>query len=202
MIDAYAKLSKISKCEVGILPKTTEVETLTSVSGTENSYYWLYRSQKPETYNLDPIAVSEQLKRYLATFPNLILTNFYEFRLYQHGILVDSVTIASPINATQMSVTPPVSHVDELSALLDRYFSFSLPAITDPKSLANALAKRTRFLRDEIITIELAEEEMQGKKVLLNFYESFKKLLINNWIIEQLPISMPKPSLMASWPHP
>ncbi len=186
MIEAYAKLAKISKCEVGILPKTTE-------AGNPDFRVWdgkahitgYIEAKKPETYNLDPISVSEQLKRYLATFPNLILTNFYEFRLYQHGMFVDSVTIASPINATQMQITPPVSHVDELAGLLDRYFSFSLPAITDPKSLANALAKRTRFLRDEIITIELAEEEMQGKKVLLNFYESFKKLLINNLTIEQ-----------------
>ncbi|MDD2230168.1 MAG: N-6 DNA methylase [Candidatus Cloacimonetes bacterium] len=186
MIEAYAKLNKISKCEVGILPKTTE-------AGNPDFRVWdgkahitgYIEAKKPETYNLDPIAGSEQLKRYLATFPNLILTNFYEFRLYQHGMFVDSVTIASPINATQMQITPPASHVDELAALLDRYFSFSLPAITDPKSLANSLAKRTRFLRDEIITIELAEEEMQGKKVLLNFYESFKKLLINNLSIEQ-----------------
>lgn len=186
MIEAYAKLSKISKCEVGILPKTTE-------AGNPDFRVWdgkahitgYIEAKKPETYNLDPIAVSEQLKRYLATFHNLILTNFYEFRLYQHGIFVDSVTIASPINATQMHITPPASHVNELATFLYRYFSFSLPAITDPKSLANALAKRTRFLRDEIITIELAEEEMQGKKVLLNFYESFKKLLINNLTKEQ-----------------
>ena len=186
MVEAYAELSKISKCEVGILPKTTE-------AGNPDFRVWdgkahitgYIEAKKPEIYNLDPIAVSEQLKRYLTTFPNLILTNFYEFRLYQHGMFVDSVTIASPINATQMQITPSASHVDELAALLDRYFSFSLPAITDPKSLANALAKRTRFLRDEIITLELAEEEMQGKKVLLNFYESFKKLLINNLTIEQ-----------------
>lgn len=186
MIEAYAKLAKVSKCEVGILPKTTE-------AGNPDFRVWdgkahitgYIEAKKPETYNLDPIAVSEQLKRYLGTFPNLILTNFYEFRLYQHGMFVESVIIASPINATQMHITPPASHMDELAALLTRYFSFSLPAITDPKSLANALAKRTRFLRDEIITIELAEEEMQGKKVLLNFYESFKKLLINNLTIEQ-----------------
>lgn len=186
MIEAYAKLSKVSKCEVGILPKTTE-------AGNPDFRVWdgkahitgYIEAKKPETYNLDPIAVSEQLKRYLGTFPNLILTNFYEFRLYQHGQLVDSVTIASPINATQMQITPPVSHVEELFALLSRYFSFSLPAITDPKALANALAKRTRFLRDEIIALELAEEAKQGKKVLLNFYESFKKLLINNLTIEQ-----------------
>jgi hypothetical protein len=108
MIDAYAKLSKISKCEVGILPKTTEVGNPDFRIWDGKSHITGYiEAKKPETYNLDPIAVSEQLRRYLATFPNLILTNFYEFRLYQHGILVDSVTIASPINATQMSVTPP-----------------------------------------------------------------------------------------------
>ena len=186
MIDAYAKLNKISTCEVGILPKTTE-------AGNPDFRIWdgkahitgYIEAKKPEQYSLDPIAVSEQLKRYLSTFPNVILTNFYEFRLYQHGDLVDSVTIASPINATQMHKTPPLTHVDDLATLLDRYFSFSLPAITDPKALANALAKRTRFLRDEIIAIELAEEARQGKKVLLSFYESFKKLLINNLSIEQ-----------------
>jgi predicted helicase len=186
LIDAYAKASKISKCEVSILPKATE-------AGNPDFRIWdgkahitgYIEAKKPETNNLDPISVSEQLKRYLGTFPNLILTNFYEFRLYQHGSLVDCVTIASPINATQMRMAPPLSMVDELSALLERYFTFSLPSITDPKSLANALAKRTRFLRDEIIALELAEETKQGKKVLLSFYESFKKLLINNLTLEQ-----------------
>ena len=186
LIDAWASLHKIGNCEVGILPKTTE-------AGNPDFRIWdgkthitgYIEAKKPNTYSLDPIAVSAQLKRYLGTFPNLILTNFYEFRLYQHGLFVASATIASPINATQMRKAPPLSEMDEFDALLQRYFAFRLPAITDPKSLANALAKRTRFLRDEIITIELAEEEMQGKKVLLNFYESFKKLLINNLTKEQ-----------------
>jgi len=186
MIDAYAKENRIHKCEVSILPKATE-------AGNPDFRIWdgkahitgYIEAKKPETYNLDPISVSDQLKRYLGTFPNLLLTNFYEFRLYQHGTLVQYVTIASPINATQMKIAPPVSHVEDFSALLDRYFSFSLPAITDPRSLANALAKRTRFLRDEIIAIELAEEERLGQKVLLGFYESFKKLLINNLTLEQ-----------------
>jgi len=186
MIEAYAKGSGIAKCEITILPKATE-------AGNPDFRIWdgkahvtgYIEAKKPETYNLDPIAVSEQLKRYLATFPNLILTNFYEFRLYQHGEFVSSVSIASAINATQMRKAPPLSNIDDFQGLLDRYFSFRLPVIKDPQSLANALARRTRFLRDEIIAIELAAEEKQGKKVLLNFYESFKKLLINNLTIEQ-----------------
>ena len=186
LIDNYAKLQGISNCDVTILPKATE-------AGNPDFRVWdgsaritgYIEAKKPETHNLDPIATSEQLKRYLDTFPNLILTNFYEFRLYQHGLFVDSVTIASSINATQLSVAPPVSNIEQFAALMGRYFSFSLPAITDPKNLANALAKRTRFLRDEIIALELQEEAKQGKKVLLNFYESFKKLLINNLTLEQ-----------------
>jgi hypothetical protein len=37
---------------------------------------------------------SEQLRRYRDTFPNLILTNFLEFRLYRNGQLVDTVLAA------------------------------------------------------------------------------------------------------------
>lgn len=189
MIDAYAKLNKISKCEVGILPKATE-------AGNPDFRVWdgkahitgYIEAKKPQTFNLDPIAVSEQLKRYLATFPNLILTNFYEFRLYQHGQFVDGVSIASPINATQMQKTPPLTKVDDFANLLERYFSFSLPAITDPQSLADALAKRTRFLRDEILQImkeEYREEEDAPQKGLPGFYEAFKKMLISKLTIEQ-----------------
>lgn len=186
MIDAYAAQKQITKCEVTVLPKATD-------AGNPDFRIWdgkaritgYIEAKKPEIYNLDAVANSEQLKRYLSTFPNFILTNFYEFRLYQHGQFVESVIVASPVNATQMKATPPLTQIDAFVALLDRYFSFSLPAITEPKSLANALARRTRFLRDEIIALELAEEEKQGKKVLLNFYESFKKLLINNLTIEQ-----------------
>lgn len=185
LLEAYARLNKNSKCGVTVLPKSTE-------AGNPDFRVWqgegritgYIEAKKPETYNLEPIASSEQLKRYLATFPNLILTNFYEFRLYQHGNFIESVTIASPINATQMQKTPPLAKVDEFANLLERYFSFSLPAFTDPKNLAEALAKRTLFLREQIL-VELAEEEKQDKKVLLGFYESFKKMLINNLSLKQ-----------------
>jgi len=40
------------------------------------------------------------------------------------------------------------------------------------------LAKRTRFLRDEVISIEIAEEERKGKKAISGFYVAFTKYLI------------------------
>ena len=51
--------------------------------------------------------------------------------------------------------------------------------------MALELAKRTRFLRDEVVAIELEEEQKwnslssgKGKKAILGFYEAFKKYLI------------------------
>ncbi len=41
-------------------------------------------AKDPSIENLDRIEDTEQLKRYLHTFPNLILTNFVGFRLYRN----------------------------------------------------------------------------------------------------------------------
>ena len=187
MLESYAQANGFRRSEVSILPKATE-------AGNPDFRVWdgktritgYIEAKKPEVSQLESISESEQLKRYRDTFDNLILTNFYEFWLFHYGKFVCGVTIADPLEAIHSQKKPPLTNIEDFDTLLDRYFSFSLPAITDPKSLANALAKRTRFLRDEIITIELAEEEKtQGGKVLLKFYESFKKLLINNLTIEQ-----------------
>jgi hypothetical protein len=50
----------------------------------------------PESHDLDRIENSEQLKKYRKNFANLILTNFFEFRLYRNGVLIDKVQIGRP----------------------------------------------------------------------------------------------------------
>src|SRR4029079_6989982 len=44
-----------------------------------------YMEAKRLSAHLDPVAESEQVRRYRETFPNLILTNFRELRLYRQG---------------------------------------------------------------------------------------------------------------------
>lgn len=186
LIEGYSDGILNKKRDVTVLPKaTTAGNPDFRVWDGKNHITGYIEAKAPHVSSLDQIATSEQLKRYLSTFPNLILTNFYEFRLYQYGEFVSLVTIAPAVNAINLDKTPPLQNAEEFSQLLSRYFAFSLPAISDPRSLAKALAKRTSFLRDEVISLELAEEQKQGKKVLLSFYESFKKLLINNLTLEQ-----------------
>ncbi|MBF0553744.1 MAG: N-6 DNA methylase [Nitrospirae bacterium] len=137
-------------------------------------------AKHPSTDNLDKIEDTEQLKRYLNTFPNLILTNFLEFRLYKNGKLTDKVTTCKPFILHKLKTTPPVENEAELMMLFEKYFSFSLPKVYDAESLAVELANRTRFMRDEVITHELMERAQSGSDFSISgFYEAFKVYLIN-----------------------
>lgn len=130
--------------------------------------------------NLPQIEHSEQLERYLNTFPNLILTNFLEFRLYRDGNLIDKVQIARPYVIHKLGTIPPVEKEKEFFNLLEKFFSFSLPETHSAKTLAVELAKRTRFLKEQVIIEELKAEERKGKGFILGFYEAFKQYLISN----------------------
>lgn len=137
-----------------------------------------YIEAKKPGENLDLIENSEQLRRYRKTFPNFILTDFYEFRLYRNGELIDKTFIARS-QLAKKGITPPVENEGAFGALMDKFFGFSLPRLRTSEELARELAKRTRFLRDEVITIEI-EQEQQGRGELYGFYETFKKFLIAN----------------------
>ena len=134
----------------------------------------------PDKEHLDAIENSKQLKRYRDTFPNLILTNLLEFRRYRNGELAEKpVPIGSlhPL-ATHGFDDSAIYNRDKLTKLLERFFAFSTPRLYTPKTLAVELAKRTRFLRDEIITHELEKEEDEKKGRIWGFYKAFQEYLI------------------------
>ena len=93
--------------------------------------------------------------------------------------MVDKVNIARPFIVHQLKTIPPVEKEPDFLKLLETFFSFSLPKVYSAKSLAIELAKRTRFLKDEIVTHELKQEESAGKGFILGFYEAFSRFLIS-----------------------
>ncbi|MCD6137946.1 MAG: N-6 DNA methylase, partial [Deltaproteobacteria bacterium] len=169
---------------VTTLPKKTE-------AGNPDFRVWNGRDEitgyieakKPTEENLNYVASTDQLKRYRHTFPNLILTNFFEFLLYRNGQLIDRVLAARPFIVHKLGTVPPVEKGNELFNLLEKFFSFSLPKAYTAESLAVELAKRTRFFRD-VVTEELREEKARKQDVLLGFYEAFQKYLIANLTLE------------------
>ncbi len=177
LINKLAQEFGRSQIDVTVLPKKTE-------AGNPDFRVWDGRqhivgyieAKKPQT-NLDQIEASEQLKRYLSTFPNLILTDFYEFRLYRDGVLIDSVLLARPVITDKLGKIPPLQKVDEFVKLWQKFFDFILPKTYTAQSLAVELAKRTRFLRDLVYSEEI---EAGKDSAIIGFYEAFRDNLIKS----------------------
>lgn len=179
LLNEYTEYIGKKDVQITTLPKKTE-------AGNPDFRVWdgkqhivgYIEAKAPTIEYLDQIETTEQLKRYLHTFPNLILTNFFEFRLYRNGILTDKVLTGRPFIIYKHKTIPPVEKESDFFKLMEKFFSFSIPKVYDAKNLAVELAKRTRFLKDEVISQQLAEEEKTGKGSILEFYETFKKYLI------------------------
>jgi predicted helicase len=179
LLNEYTKSVDKRNTHITSLPKRTE-------AGNPDFRVWdgkqhivgYIEAKAPTTDYLDQIETSDQLKRYLHIFPNLILTNFFEFRLYRDGTPIDKVLIARPFIVHKLKTIPPVEKEDEFFNLIDKFLSFSFPRVYTAKNLALELAKRTRFLRDEVIEEEL-KVEGRRKEGILGFYEAFRKYLIS-----------------------
>jgi len=176
LIEEFANSIDKRKVSVTILPKKTEAGNPDFRIWSDNNKVVGYIEAKIPDTDLNRTENSEQLKRYLETFPNVILTDFYEFRLYRNGILIEKVSIGRAFIAKTLQTQPPVENQAEFKKLLERFFDFSLPKIFTAESLAVELAKRTRFLRDEIVSVELQNNDKGN--YIRGFYNAFKKYLI------------------------
>ena len=181
LLEAFAESSGHAKAHFTVLPKKTE-------AGNPDFRVWdgkqhivgYVEAKAPTQENLEVIETSDQLKRYLHTFPNLILTNFFQFRLYRDGKLIDSAQIARPFTVYKLKSVPQVEREKEFLNLMEKFFAFSLPKTYSAKSLAVELAKRTRFLKEQIVE-ELQREESEKKPGFTSgFYEAFQKYLIGS----------------------
>jgi hypothetical protein len=147
LLNTYAESINKKNIHITTLPKKTE-------AGNPDFRIWdgkqhivgYIEAKSPTTKYLDQIETTEQLKRYLHIFPNVILTNFFEFRLYRNGTLVDKVSIAKPFILHKLKAVPLVENESQFVGLLDKLFSFSLPKVYDAKTLAVELAKVPLFV--------------------------------------------------------
>lgn len=198
MLEEFATVTNRPYVDVTALPKPTE-------GGNPDFRLWNGKGQvigyieakKPTEVDLNRIQGSEQLQRYRETFPNLILTNFLEFRLYRRGRQVAEICAGQPFVLNTLGTTPPLEKQSELEDLLDRFMDFALPAdfTADAESLAVELAKRTRHLRD-VISEETREDRDSGDD-LTGFYEAFRTYLIGSLT---LPTCSHRPSRTGCLP--
>ncbi len=123
--------------------------------------------------NLDRAEVSAQLKRYRDGLPNLILTDYLQFRWYAEGELRDEARLARL--DSQGKIAADKVGAARTDALLEAFLATHFPSIDSPRELANAMAARARLLRDAIGRI-LRQEGASGP--LHDLLAAYREVLI------------------------
>lgn len=108
---------------------------------------------------LDAVENHEQLLRYRDGLPNLILTDYLEFRWYSEGEQHLKARLASPKGADKIAFDP--SGAEQVGELFDAFFAADPPPVGNPLELAEQMAGKARMLRGGIEDV-LAEEGGSG----------------------------------------
>lgn len=130
-----------------------------------------YVEAKDVGLDLDQIEKSEQLQRYLEAFPNLVLTNYLEFRWYVNGKRRQKEILAHSANNLQVKDT------DKIAALLDQFLNYTGEIISSPEDLARQMARLTKAIR-LATTTALGLEESEGE--LHQLKQGFSEVLLPN----------------------
>ncbi len=120
---------------------------------------------------LDKVAASEQMTRYLK-IPNVILTDYLEFRWYDDGDYQQTVRIGQVENGR--IIADPAAF-PKLETLLKNYMQNVTPTVTHAEDLATRMADLAQLIRD-YITADMQSDDPSQQ--LTDRMEAFKKTLL------------------------
>ncbi len=123
--------------------------------------------------DLGELEKSDQMKRYLPALPNLILTDYLEFRWYVGGQNRQTTRLARVGKGGKLA--PEKDGAKAVSELLTTFLTHEAEAINKPKELALRMARLTHFIRDMIVT---AFEKESASATLRDLHAAFEKALI------------------------
>jgi hypothetical protein len=129
---------------------------------------------------LNEIERTDQMKRYLPALPNLVLTDYLEFRWYVSGDYRQTARLARVSKGGKL--TPEKDGAEAVTELLSAFLSHPAELINDPKTLALRMARLTHFIRDMIVT---AFERKSASGTLTDLHGAFEKALIPDLPIPQ-----------------
>ncbi|MCL1463745.1 N-6 DNA methylase [Argonema galeatum] len=122
-----------------------------------------YVEAKDVGLDLDRIEKTEQLKRYLEAFPNLVLTNYIEFRWYVNGKR-RLTEILADLNGDKLQA----KNTDKITALLDQFLNYTGEIISSPEDLARQMARLTKAIllaTETALSLETNEGELHQLKL-------------------------------------
>ena len=122
---------------------------------------------------LDLVEKDTQLKRYRESLPNLILTDYLEFRWYVEGDLRLKARLAHIDSRDRIAIDQAGTR--QVAELFTAFFDADPQSIGRPRELAERMAAKARLLRDSIERI-FAQEAQAGP--LHNMLTGYREVLI------------------------
>ncbi|MEX2411741.1 MAG: N-6 DNA methylase, partial [Candidatus Paceibacterota bacterium] len=126
---------------------------------------------------LDGKKHKEQFDRYKASLPNLIFTDYLNFRLYVDGELATSIRLAE-IDGNR--IVPLADNFDRFTNLISDFGERTRQTIRSPKKLAEMMAGKARILADVLEKALTSDEETEANTSLKEQMDAFKKILIHD----------------------
>lgn len=138
-----------------------------------------YIEAKDIGLDLDKIEKDEQIKRYLESLDNLVLTDYLEFRFYVRGEKVDTIRIG---NVSHGKVIALPDHFDRLKTLLIDFAAFQGQTIKSAKTLAEMMAHKARLMKDVFCN---TLQDKSGDSTLHEQLDAFREVLVHDMKPEQ-----------------
>jgi predicted helicase len=133
-----------------------------------------YLEAKDVGVGLDAVEGSEQVQRYLASLPNLLLTDYLEFRWFVGGKKRETSRLGQATGAGK--VTPSLAEeLERARRLLAGFVSQRPVDIASAEELARRLASLTHIIRDIIIG---AFQRQHSSQQLQDWRDAFARTLL------------------------
>lgn len=126
--------------------------------------------------NLDAAEESEQVQRYLEALPNLVITDYLEFRWFANGERRATARLGRFDSDGRWH--PEADGDYAVRELLAGFYDAEVPVVGDPADLARRMASKTRLLRGTIE--QILTEDVDGAPALAGLLASYREVLIND----------------------
>src|SRR6266702_1652377 len=139
-----------------------------------------YIETKDIDISLNHTEHTDQMKRYLSSLANLILTDYVEFRWYVTGQHRMTARLAKV--GIKGKWVPETDGIEQVSKLLQGFMITQTPTVNNPKELATRMAALAQLIRN---AISLAFKSEYGGGSLHVQMEGFRQVLLPDLTNEQ-----------------
>ncbi|MBU1635467.1 N-6 DNA methylase, partial [bacterium] len=126
---------------------------------------------------LDSREYKEQFDRYKKSLPNLIITDYLDFRLYIDGKFITSIKIAE---IEKGKIHPKPENFDTFTDLIINFCTYVGQTIKSASKLSKMMAGKARLLETVIEQALLSDEDNEADSTLKEQMKAFKDVLIHD----------------------